>query len=160
MSFTIDVEELERRENDPRFQELLAQQRVTRDADIKLTTYGIWQAEQTGIYLAHKPPFVRCYVSPYVRAMQTAEAIAGQLPYRLVIEPPDHRLREKEFGVLNGLDATKAKELYPEEFNRRKRDGKYWNSPSEEKIIQIAETVHMNSLISLEETTLERGYLL
>ena len=104
---------------------ILQEQKEIRDADIRLTSVGVWQAEQTGLYLAATEPFDICFSSPYARALQTAEAIVSKLAYGLSIYK-DNRLREKEFGRLHGFTNQEIRERYPDEFHDRKRDGKYW----------------------------------
>ena len=47
-------------------------------------------------------------------------------------KPPlkgEERIREIEFGILDGLTTDGMKAKYPEEFVRRKREGKYWYRP-------------------------------
>ena len=57
----------------------------------------------------------------------TAEIIRG-MAYdpEVVIE---ERIREIEFGVMDGIDRKKFRELYPLEADRRERDGKYYYRP-------------------------------
>jgi len=97
----------------------------TRDMDIELTGLGGWQAKKTGEYLAGEEEFDICFCSPYRRTVQTAEEITNKLPYELEIFE-DERIREKEFGRLHNLTREQIKEIYPEEYAARQRDGKYW----------------------------------
>jgi broad specificity phosphatase PhoE len=74
-----------------------------RDMDVPLSDTGHGQAEALGRWFAdsdEKPTVV--WTSPYVRARQTAEDLvkAAGLDVPLVL---DERLREREFGVLDGL---------------------------------------------------------
>lgn len=110
---------------DDNLEETLHRLQKTRDADIAVTETGIWQAEQTGLYLGTTEPFDICFSSPYKRTLQTTEGIISQFPYKLQYYE-DERLREKEFGRLHGLTAKDIREQYPEEFKDRERDGKYW----------------------------------
>ncbi|EGG14091.1 phosphoglycerate/bisphosphoglycerate mutase [Cavenderia fasciculata] len=96
-----------------------------RDADIKLTEVGKWQSRETGKHLAKTDQFDLCFVSPYIRAIQTAEEIISQLPYKIKMYK-DNWLREKEFGRGHGLAENQFKQQFPEEYEIRKRDGKYW----------------------------------
>jgi broad specificity phosphatase PhoE len=41
----------------------------------------------------------------------------------------DERIREIEFGVMDGIDRKRFRELYPLEADRRERDGKYYYRP-------------------------------
>jgi broad specificity phosphatase PhoE len=105
--------------------ELLAQQKQIRDADIKLTSTGISQAQKTGLYLANYKQFDICFSSPYRRTLETSNEIINKLGYNLKIFK-ENRLREKEFGRLHGYKTEEIRNLYPEEFEDRERDGKYW----------------------------------
>ena len=116
--------------------------RQTSDYDIALTDQGIFQAQQTGEYLASSPQFDVCFSSPYKRAMQTAEAIVSRLSPSLRFYI-DERLREKEFGKLHGLTTEEIKAKYPEEYADRKRDGKYWyRLPRGENYLDVRTRVH------------------
>ncbi|MEA2003596.1 MAG: histidine phosphatase family protein [archaeon] len=123
-------------------EEMLEQQKDVRDADIKLTDTGLWQAEQIGIYLDSTARFDICFSSPYLRTLQTAETIIFQLDYDLVIYK-DNRLREKEFGTLHGYKPDEIEKLFPDEFRDRKRDGKYWyRLPRGENYPDVETRVH------------------
>jgi broad specificity phosphatase PhoE len=130
--------------------------RTIRDADITLTSLGKFQAEETGKYLAQTQPFDICFSSPYRRTVETAEGILAQFSYvpphysegakysnkekRLHYPAEatqmfdnkspqlyvDDRLREKEFGVLHARTKEEIREKYPDEYEARKREGKYW----------------------------------
>ncbi|PRP85815.1 phosphoglycerate/bisphosphoglycerate mutase [Planoprotostelium fungivorum] len=114
-----------------------------RDADIKLTPLGRWQATETGKYLAGGEKFDICFSSPYQRAMDTAELIRKELPYNLK-QYTDNWLREKEFGRLHGLDDKSVKEKFPEEVSIRKRDGRYWYKfPGGENYPAVEIRVHL-----------------
>lgn len=120
----------------------LAEQKLIRDADVNLTEYGKWQAQETGLYLAQQEPFDICFSSPYERTLQTTEAIISQLGYKLRVFK-DNRLREKEFGRLHGYKTSEIQEVFPEEFADRKRDGKYWyRLPRGENYPDVEARVH------------------
>jgi broad specificity phosphatase PhoE len=104
---------------------LLMHQKEIRDADIELTDKGINQAQKTGELLAKEEPFDICLASPYKRTIQTAENILSKFDYEIKLHT-DNRLREKEFGRLHAFSEAEIKEKYPEEFEDRKREGKYW----------------------------------
>jgi broad specificity phosphatase PhoE len=103
-----------------------------RDVDVPLSDLGFKQAEAAGRWFANLPKDERPEVilsSPYVRARQTAELIckAGALaggPGRSII---DERLREREFGVFDGLTTIGIREQFPEEADHRKRLGKFYH---------------------------------
>jgi broad specificity phosphatase PhoE len=106
-----------------------------RDMDVPLSDLGRSQAHSVGQWVAEMTsdgdeqlPTV-AYVSPYVRAVQTADlaleaAGLADLP-RIV----DERLREREFGVLDGLTIKGIRERFPEEADRRARLGKFYHRP-------------------------------
>jgi probable phosphoglycerate mutase len=103
-----------------------------RDVDVPLSELGFKQAEAAGRWFASLPKDERPEVilsSPYVRARQTAELIckAGALaggPGRSIV---DERLREREFGVFDGLTTIGIREKFPEEADHRKRLGKFYH---------------------------------
>lgn len=120
----------------------LREQKEIRDADIKLTDLGIWQAKKTGKFLRKNSKFDICFCSPYERTLQTAEGIISGLNYKLKIYK-DNRLREKEFGRLHGFTTEEIKEQYPEEFRIRERDGKYYyRLPGGENYLDVEQRVH------------------
>lgn len=99
-----------------------------RDVDTPLTALGVQQAIQTGTFLQGVATFDVIFSSPYMRAVQTSQHIAQQLdPAPTIIL--EERVRELEFGTLDGLTHHGIKERYPEEWARREREGKYWYRP-------------------------------
>ncbi|MCU1675211.1 MAG: histidine phosphatase family protein [Frankiales bacterium] len=102
-----------------------------RDVDVPLSELGKRQAAALGSWLAELPADERptvLYVSPYVRAQQTArialEAAGLDLPTVV-----DERLREREFGVLDRLTRRGIMAQYPDEAERRARLGKFYHRP-------------------------------
>ena len=99
-----------------------------RDMDTPLTKRGLEQARETGTALAKRRRFDTVFSSPYKRAFQTAECILAGLKHK----PPivlEERIREIEFGILDGLTTEGIKKKYPEEYARREREKKYWYRP-------------------------------
>jgi len=102
-----------------------------RDVDVPLSELGERQSEALGLWIAALPkdeqPTV-LWLSPYVRAQQTATlaARAAGLDIPWVV---DERLREREFGVLDGLTRRGIAALYAEESERRARLGKFYHRP-------------------------------
>jgi probable phosphoglycerate mutase len=99
-----------------------------RDMDTPLTKRGLQQARETGAALAKPYRFDAVFSSPYRRALQTSECILSCLEDK----PPivlEERLREIEFGILDGLTKEGIKKKYPEEYARREREKKYWYRP-------------------------------
>lgn len=110
----------------------------TRDVDVPLSELGHAQADATGRWFAAMPEEEKpeaILASPYTRARQTAEAIckAGGLAsgadgnQRPTII--DERLREREFGMFDGLTSLGIKERFPEEATHRAKMGKFYHRP-------------------------------
>ncbi len=102
-----------------------------RDMDVPLSDTGLDQAAALGRWWAEQPPDVRptvVWTSPYVRARQTAERMleAAGLDVPVVV---DERLREREFGALDGLTRKGITAQFPEESERRTRLGKFYHRP-------------------------------
>ncbi len=101
-----------------------------RDVDVELTKSGEEQAHATGLYLKeHYPTLDAAYISPYRRTRRTAELVLSeynQQPHETIIE---ERLREKEFGALEGLTRRGVKSLLPDEHERKETLGKYYYRP-------------------------------
>ncbi len=102
-----------------------------RDVDVPLSELGRRQAAALGRWTAGQPqdeqPTV-VWSSPYVRARQSAEIAleTAGLDLPMVI---DERLREREFGVLDGLTRKGIAAQYPEESERRASIGKFYHRP-------------------------------
>ena len=99
-----------------------------RDIDTPLTALGREQAVATGRFLRERFNFDVIFSSPYLRTIQTSELITAQMS-----GPPsithEERIREIEFGALDGLTRDGIRKLYPLELARREREGKYWYRP-------------------------------
>jgi probable phosphoglycerate mutase len=105
-----------------------------RDVDVPLSDLGHEQAEAAGRWFAELPEADKPEVllsSPYIRARQTAEAIcaAGGLAGGAKPTITDERLREREFGVFDGLTTKGIKEQYPTEAAHRAKMGKFYHRP-------------------------------
>ena len=104
---------------------------VGRDVDVPLSALGERQAVALGRWFAEGHEDGRPEVllsSPYVRAIQTAERFraAGGCD---AAEPIciDERLREKEFGILDGLTGAGITKLFPEQAQFRAQLGKFYH---------------------------------
>ncbi len=104
-----------------------------RDVDVPLSPLGLRQADALGAWFARQPEADRPDVllsSPYKRTLQTAALFrdaggtAGDDPIC-----PDERLREKEFGILDGLTSTGIAQTYPEQAEFRRLLGKFYHRP-------------------------------
>ena len=105
-----------------------------RDVDVPLSELGKQQAEALGRWFASLPedktPNI-IVTSPYLRARDTADIVARSAglsrdKYTLVV---DERLREKEFGILDGLTTAGIHELQPDQAEFRKLLGKFYHRP-------------------------------
>ena len=99
-----------------------------RDVDTPLTAWGNQQATATGQYLAPRFQFDAVFTSPYKRTIDTTRALLSAY----ATQPPviaEERIREIEFGILDGLTWMGVKQKFPDEFARREREGKYWYRP-------------------------------
>ena len=102
-----------------------------RDVDVPLSPLGERQARALGRWIAEQPADQRptvLWTSPYVRARQTAELALEQAGLDLP-RVVDERLREREFGVLDGLTRRGITAQFPEESERRRQIGKFYHRP-------------------------------
>jgi len=88
----------------------------------ELSELGRAQARALGKRMRNER-FDVLYSSDLLRAHQTAQAIADETGHEIL---PDVRLRERAFGIFEGLTHTEMKERNPEEYVLfRKRDPDY-----------------------------------
>ena len=104
-----------------------------RDVDVPLSDLGRQQATALGHWFSENPDNARPEVllcSPYARAVETARLFREAGGCR-AHEPIciDERLREKEFGVLDGLTTTGIHQLQPEQAEFRRLLGKFYHRP-------------------------------
>lgn len=104
---------------------------TTRDVDVPLSATGVEQAQALGRWfnearMAERPNVL--LASPYVRAVQTAQhfrdAGGAEKDEKICI---DERLREKEFGILDGLTTQGIRSAYPEQAEFRSILGKFYH---------------------------------
>jgi len=105
-----------------------------RDIDVPLSELGERQARALGTWLAELPAAARptvIYTSPYLRARTTAELAlaASAIPTETITMLTDERLREREFGVLDGLTRYGIEKNYPEQAAIRSAIGKFYHRP-------------------------------
>ncbi|MBB6123342.1 histidine phosphatase family protein [Sphingobium subterraneum] len=102
-----------------------------RDVDVPLSPLGEQQARALGHWFAKEQPDARPDVlisSPYARAIETAHlfrASGGAEPDEPICS--DERLREKEFGILDGLTTTGIRTHFPEQAAFRDILGKFYH---------------------------------
>lgn len=104
-----------------------------RDVDVPLSDLGRDQAMALGQWFGSFEAGARPEVmlaSPYIRALETAqffrEAGGCDAEERICI---DERLREKEFGILDGLTTVGIGQLQPDQAAFRQLLGKFYHRP-------------------------------
>lgn len=98
------------------------ERRMQGHTDTPLTDAGLAQAEALGRRLAGSR-FAALYSSDLSRAWHTAVVIAGRTGHEVIADP---RLRERAFGIFEGLTAEEMEARHPEEFERfQSRDPDY-----------------------------------
>ncbi|WP_183109471.1 histidine phosphatase family protein [Sphingomonas sp. So64.6b] len=105
-----------------------------RDVDVPLSQLGEEQSRALGRWFAAMPSGERpnvVLVSPYVRAIRTAELIREAGGTEETDDPlcSDERLREKEFGVLDGLTTPGVAKIMPDQAEFRRILGKFYHRP-------------------------------
>ncbi len=107
---------------------------ATRDVDIVLSDRGQEQARALGNWFARceavdRPDII--LASPYARACATAALFrdAGGAATADTAICVDERLREKEFGILDGLTVTGVAAVYPDQAEFRRLLGKFYHRP-------------------------------
>jgi 2,3-bisphosphoglycerate-dependent phosphoglycerate mutase len=85
------------------------ERRIQGHIDIPLNAVGRAQAEATAAGLAGRA-FVAAYSSDLARAWQTAEAASRRIGVEL---RPDPGLRERHYGIFQGLTAAEGAERFP-----------------------------------------------
>lgn len=105
------------------------QRRYKGSIDVPLSDEGWEQAQKTAAFICsdvarraakaeqegHAPSRLKAiYASPLSRALRTAEAICAPLGMHPFVYPD---LRERHFGVWEGMTFSEIKEQYPEEFS-------------------------------------------
>jgi broad specificity phosphatase PhoE len=104
-----------------------------RDVDVPLSALGEDQARALGRWFADGAADTRpdvLLVSPYVRAQATArlfvEAGGAAADVPMLV---DERLREKEFGIVDGLTSAGIAEMFPDQVEFRRILGKFYHRP-------------------------------
>jgi len=99
-----------------------ADRRMQGQQDSPLSERGRAQALALGVRFMNDP-FDHLYSSDLARAYQTAAAIADRTGHEIKV---DTRLRERAFGIFEGLTAAEMAARHPEEYARfRARDPDY-----------------------------------
>lgn len=105
-----------------------------RDVDVPLSPLGEEQSRALGRWFARQPELERpdvALTSPYLRARQTTELLrqAGGFAPRTPPTVVDERLREKEFGILDGFTTLGIAAEHPAQAGFRRMLGKFYHRP-------------------------------
>jgi probable phosphoglycerate mutase len=122
-----------------------------RDPDVPLSETGERQADALGAWLAALPEGERpttVLSSPFSRAAETARRAVAASGLHLTIRY-DERLRERDFGVFDGMTKHGIRAEHPEEAGRRELLGKfYYRPPGGESWADVA--LRVRSLLATE----------
>ena len=105
-----------------------AETRIQGQLDVPLSSTGFWQAGRLAQRLANEP-IDAIVASDLARAWMTAQPIAQSRH----LEPlPDERLRERHFGVFQGLTLDEIARDFPTEFAAWRERDPEWAMPDGE----------------------------
>lgn len=102
-----------------------------RDPDVPLSPVGRQQGEALAGGLGEvldDSAGIRVWSSPYLRALETAQAACGRAAQALPITVDD-RLRDRELGILDLLTTIGVAQRFPLEAQRRQWWGKFYHRP-------------------------------
>jgi probable phosphoglycerate mutase len=112
--------------------------RIQGHRDISLNDTGRWQARRLGEALADEP-IGAVYSSDLGRARQTAESIVQSRAMAVV---PDEGLRERCFGLFEGMTFDEVDELWPEHAQSWRKRVPEWRPPEGgESLLQLRDRV-------------------
>lgn len=101
--------------------------------DVPLNKRGFEQAAEAAERLAGIP-FKAIYSSPLIRARLTAEAAAKPRGQEVIT---DNLLIERDFGTWDGMTFSEISSMYPEEYEKWKRDWHGYKIPGGEADISV-----------------------
>ncbi|AMO23595.1 histidine phosphatase family protein [Ramlibacter solisilvae] len=112
--------------------------RIQGQLDVSLNDTGLWQARRVGEALVGEP-ISAVYTSDLGRARQTAASISELTGVPLV---PDEGLRERSFGVFEGMTFDEIHEQWPDHAQSWRRRVPEWQPPQGgESLLQLRERV-------------------
>lgn len=109
--------------------------RVQGQLDIPLSEVGVGQARAVARALGGEK-FDALYCSDLVRVRQTAQPLAEKLGLEVRLDP---RLRERHYGVFQGMTYADAKEKIPEGYRRFREKDPDYDFESGESLSQFSE---------------------
>ncbi|GAA3440590.1 histidine phosphatase family protein [Planomonospora venezuelensis] len=110
------------------------------DEEWELSPLGRRQASALGRRLARADPPEAVWCSPYLRAVQTWELIAAELPVTPEVRT-DRRLRDREMGRLAGMNLAAIRRLHPREAEVLQRREYDHRPPEGESFADVAARV-------------------
>lgn len=114
-----------------------AEHRVQGQLDIPLSPLGILQSARLAECLANEP-IDAIYASEMSRAWLTAAPVAARHGLEVIAEP---RLRERSFGMFEGLTLDEIAERYPTEFVQWRERDRAWRPEGGESGQQLIDRV-------------------
>ena len=114
-----------------------AEHRIQGQLDIPLSPLGVLQSERLAECLANEP-IDAVYSSGQSRAWLTAVPLAARLGLEVIAEP---RLRERSFGIFEGLTLDEIAERYPPEFKKWRERDPAWRPEGGESGQQLIDRV-------------------
>ena len=114
-----------------------AEHRIQGQLDIPLSPLGILQSARLADCLANEP-IDAVYSSGQSRAWLTAAPLAARLGLEVIAEP---RLRERSFGIFEGLTLDEISARYPAEFIKWRERDPEWRPDGGESGQQLIDRV-------------------
>ena len=114
-----------------------AEHRIQGQLDIPLSPLGVLQSARLAECLANEP-IDAVYSSGQSRAWLTAAPLAARLGLEVIAEP---RLRERSFGIFEGLTLDEVAERYPPEFQKWRERDPAWRPEGGESGQQLIDRV-------------------
>jgi probable phosphoglycerate mutase len=114
-----------------------AEHRIQGQLDIPLSPLGVLQSARLAECLANEP-IDAVYSSGQSRAWLTAAPLAARLGLELIAEP---RLRERSFGIFEGLTLDEIAARYPPEFKKWRERDPAWRPEGGESGQQLIDRV-------------------
>jgi 2,3-bisphosphoglycerate-dependent phosphoglycerate mutase len=114
-----------------------AEHRIQGQLDIPLSPLGVLQSARLADCLANEP-IDAVYSSGQSRAWLTAAPLAARLGLEVIAEP---RLRERSFGIFEGLTLDEIAERYPPEFKKWRERDPAWRPEGGESGQQLIDRV-------------------
>ena len=109
--------------------------RIQGQLDVPLNDMGRWQVHRLALALAGED-VAAIYASDLLRAMETAQAVARGCGRPVVTDPG---LRERGFGIFEGLSYAEINQRWPEQAERWRRRDPTFGAPGGETLNRFYE---------------------